>query len=603
MDSCESNWANPPATWANRGGKLLVVLTALWISYVALLPPATEYEVSVFTSRHVAARGLLYAVLVGSGALLFHSALRRSRLWMVATACALVAYAGYFGLPLTRGYVQYAGYGFDVWVHVGLIDDIANRGTISDLQYPATHLLSVSVSQLTGVEVETTTPLIAFWFKVLLVGGVFVFTRAQSRRPALAILTLLAALPIFYSQNRFTLAPWVFGLTLLPILLYAVHEHAIGNQRRAVSTFALVGGAVVIYHPISALFSFVACAVFLAAVFAGRHVRADISTPATRGVGLVFGGFAGLLGWHLYHRTVDGSIRSTALSLVERQPGGSAQTASTATEVGYTIWQLVYYFLVPNWGVLLLYLGIGGVATVYVAVRYFVQSSKATFYEGHVAVHYPVGGVIGVAFMVFDIHAGGVTRAAQYGILVSIFLVGLALWFAARRRNESKVAGVVCLLVLGLVLGGLVFSVSTGYSDNYHMTHAGSDGYDWHLETKDESVVSYGDSMGGDVYPFSYYGYAETRDRANDDMYVSSLELLAPHLGYHETETVGEWLPEDGYVLLRTEDLVWHEAHPEWRHDDLVRITEDDYDRLHQDRTANRIYTNGEVRIGKTRTP
>lgn len=603
MESRESNWADTPTAWANRGGKLLVILTALWISYVALLPPATEYELSVFTSRHVVAQALLYVILVGSGLLLFHSAVRRTRLWIVAAICAIVGYAGYFGLPLARGYVQYAGYGFDVWVHFSLIDDISQYGRITDLQYPATHLLSFSVGQLTGIEMESTTPLIAFWFKALLIGGVFVLTRAQSRQNALAVLTLLAAIPIFYSQNRFTLAPWVFGLTLLPILLYAIHEHTIGNGRRAVLVFAVVGGGVVVYHPISALFSFVACAVFLVALFVARHVRADIAVPTTRGAGLVFGGFAGLLGWHLYHRTVDGSIRSTALSLAERQPGGSAQTASAASEVGYTIWQLVYYFLIPNWGVLLVYLGIAGVATLYVALRYVVHPSETTFYEGHVAAHYPIGGVIGVSFMLFDIHAGGVTRAAQYGILVSIFLVGLALWFAARRRNESKIAGVVCLVLLGLVLGGLVLSVSTGYSDNYHMTHAGSDGYDWHLETKDETVVSYGDSMGGDVYPFSYYGYAETRERADEETHISSLELLAPHLGYHETETVGEWVPEDGYLLLRTEDLVWYEAHPEWRHDDLLRVTEDDYEHLQQDRTANRIYTNGEVRIGKTRVP
>lgn len=600
METRESNWVDTPPTWANRGGKLLVVLTALWISYVALLPPATEYELTVFTSRHVAARALLYAILVGSGVLLYHSAVQRTRLWIVAAVCALVAYAGYIGLPLTRGYVQYAGYGFDVWVHFGLIHDITEYSRLTDLQYPATHLLSVAVTYVTGIAVESTTVPLAFWFKALFVGGVFLFARVQSGRTPLAALTLLAAIPIFYAQHRFTLQPWVFGLTFLPVCLYALHEHAIGNARRAVIVFASIGAAVVVYHPITALFSFVACAVFLAVLFVAGRIQTELRTPVTRGVGLVFGGAIGVLGWHLYHRTVDGSLRSTALSLVERDPGGSAQTASAATEVNYTLWELIYYFLIPNWGVLVLYLGIGGVTTLYVAWRVVSRSSTATFYESHVAVHYPTGLAIGVAFMLFDIHAGGVNRAAQYVILVSIFLVGLALWFAATRRDESKVASVVRLVLLGLVLGGLVLSVSTGYSDNNHMTHASTDGHDWHLETKDTTVASYSGSMGRDVYPYSHYGY-EAMMNKDEGEHVSSVQQLTPHLGYHETATVREWVPDDGYLLLRTEDFVWHEAHPEWRHDDLHRITDDDYEKLQQDRTANRIYANGEVRIGKTR--
>lgn len=601
MESRKSNRVDRPNAWANRGGKLLVVLTALWISYVALLPPATEYELTVFTSRHVAAQGLLYAILVGSGALLYHSAFRRSRLWIVAASCALVAYGGYIALPLTRGYVQYAGYGFDVWVHFGLIHDITEYGQVTDLQYPATHLLSFAVTHVTGIAAESTTVPLAVWFKVLFVGGIFLFSRAQSRRPPLAALTALAAIPIFYAQHRFTLQPWVFGLTFLPVLLYVLHEHAIGNARRVVIVFASIGAAVVVYHPISALFTLVACTVFLIVLFVAGRIQTELRTPVTRGVGLVFGGVSGLLGWHLYHRTIDGSLRSTALSLVERNPGGSAQTASAAAEVNYTLWELIYYFVIPNWGALVLYLGIGGVTTVYVAWRLVSPSSVSTFYESHVAIHYPIGLGIGVAFMLIDIHAGGINRAAQYGILVSIFLVGFALWLAASRREESKIASVVCLVLLGLVLGGLVLSVSTGYSDNNHMTHASIDGHDWHLETKDTTAASYSGSMGRDVYPYSHYGY-EAMMNKDEGEHVSSVELLAPHLGYHETDTVREWVPEGGYLLLRTEDFVWHEAHPEWRHDDLARITGGDYEKLQQDRTANRIYTNGDVRIGKTRT-
>ncbi|WP_165162646.1 hypothetical protein [Natronolimnobius sp. AArcel1] len=589
--------------FASRVTKLCLVATALWLSYVALLPPAPSYEISLLEVVHPAARAVFIVVLLTSALVVVQAAITevRSRFWLASAGCSIAAYVGYFALPLAREYVVYGRFSYDVLVHLGLIDDILETGALSDLLYPATHLLSVAATFLAGMQPESTVALLGFWFKVILIGGLVLLVRSQSGEQSLALLTFVAALPIFFTSNRFSLAPWLFGLTLLPFVVYVVHRFASDNVQRTAYPFSVLAVGLILYHPISAFYAFTAAAVLL--VIIGLTDRSTTRTtratlPDLRGVGLVCSGFAGLLGWHVHHETVDGNVRSSILSLLTMEAGGGTETATRATEVNYTLEQLLFTFVIPNWGVLMLYFGLAGLATL--AIGYRLLRRQATLFENHVAVQTIFGGILAIAFLGIQLYGSSIIRAAQYLILFAIPAVAIGCWYLSEMRHRRVIASIVLVIVLASIGGAIVYSTSTAYSENTHLTAASSTGYSWHLETKDRSEPTYTD-MSRDVFAYYEYGYDEADELIRSDEYVTATPHLSPHLGYHETPTVRSWLPTDGYVVIRTEDLVWHEAEPEWRHDDLVRITGEDYDTLAQDRTANRIYSNGEVRIWQTR--
>lgn len=587
-------------TLASRATKFCLVLTCLWLSYVALLPPAPEYELSLFEAVHPGARAAFIAVLLSGALVVVQAAITevRSRYWLASAGCSIAAYAGYFALPLAREYVVYGRFSYDVLVHLGLVDDILETGALSDLLYPATHLLSVAAAFFAGMQPESTVALLGFWFKAILIGGLVLLVRSQSGEQSLALWTFVAALPIFFSSNRFSLAPWLFGLTLLPIVLYVVHRFATDDVRRAAYPFGVLAVGLILYHPISAFYAFTAAAVLLVVVELSDRSATRATLPDLRGVGLVCSGFAGLLGWHVHHGTVDGNVRSSILSLLTMEAGGGTATASRAVEVNYTLEQLLFTFVIPNWGVLVLYVGLAGLATLVVGYR--LLRRRATTVESHVAVQSVLGFVLAVAFLVIQLYGSSIIRSAQYLILFAIPAVAIGCWYLTEMRHRRVVASVVLVLLVASIGGATVYSTTTAYSENTHLTAASSTGYSWHLETKDRTNPTYTD-MSRDVFAYYEYGYAEADELIRSDEYVTAIPSLSPHLGYHETSTVRSWLPTDGYVVIRTKDLVWHDAEPEWRHDDLVRITDEDYDALTQDRTANRIYSNGEVRIWQTR--
>ncbi len=286
------------------------------------------------------------------------------------------------------------------------------------------------------------------------------------------------------------------------------------------------------------------------------------------------------------------------------EAGGGAETATRAAEVNYTLEQLLFTFVIPNWGVLFLYFALAGIATMLIGYR--LLRRRATEFDGHVAVQVALGGVLTVAFLVIQLYGSSIIRSAQYLILFAIPAVGVLLWslIETHGRHQGQRRRVVTAVVLALLVaslgGATIYSTTTAYSENTHLTAASTTGYSWHLETKDRTEPTYTD-MSRDVFAYYEYGYADADALIRSDEHVSAHTYLSPHLGYHESPTVRSWLPADGYIVIRTADLVWHEAEPEWRHDDLVRITGDDYDALAQDHTANRIYSNGEVRIWQTR--
>lgn len=619
-------------TVENRISVSIAIVTVLFVAAVAWIPPATQYEPSLVSSLPITVWLLFYVSLIGSASLIIYGAIYERPTWKWGTGLVLITYAGFFALPLARQYVVYGGLGFDSWVHFGIIKDVLASGDVSELTYPATHLLSVALVVMTDIRIETTQPVLAYWFKLLLIIGVFTCVRSLSEDHVLSLFTLAAALPIlYYSYNRLGLYPWLFGLTILPFIIQYVFDYNRMNDRRMLFPLVFCSAALVMYHPISTVFTVFAVAILLVSY---RYVPQFTAKDSVRIYGWIFviSLATGLMAWHLTQPTVEGSIRGTFESIFTGELGAGTRTADQAAETNYTLIQLLTRFIIPVWGVILLYHGLsalGSVAVSYRLVRNRVTKTdwgvvarlidripltvsiapgvpfgffrdRITEYEGTIIIQFVFGVFLGGIFMIVNIHAGGnISRAMQYSLLFAIFGVGLVLWIGFSEVESPTVSSGLTVVLVLLLLVSLAFSTGTAYKDNNHVTEATVSGYEWNLDYKDMNQVTYSDTNRNVI---SYYilGYTEVK-RAGDK--VRTEQGLSPHLGYHEESTIREGVSETGYVMIRTEDMSWYQTEPEWRHDDLEYFTENDYQRLVNDQTAHRAYDNGEVRIWKIREP
>lgn len=565
--------------------KLTVIICMLFITSFVLTPSAPEYEVSIFEGFSAITLGLGLLVVITSVSLIVTSIIYGKRYWWIAAIAIVVAYIGFYFAPLVRGYVLYTSLGTDQLSHLGMIDDILKTGYIPDDRYPATHILFSELALLTDLPLEALARFIPFWFFLVYLYSSIQLTWSLTSNKMITLCVMLTLLPILFGVHRLVIMPWLFALSIVPLLLFCVHKLSDKRGRQWFFIVLVLYASLVVYHPISMFYALVVCFGYWITL---QLLRQQISPVNSQLAWTILYGGILFVSWIVIAARAEQHLAGVIIRLTGYEPGSVAQ-ATEAAESGFTIGQIFWYFILPDLGILIIFLMLSGFAFFIIAYQQFYVRNQTTF-ETLINVQFFIGTIFAVLFMIIKIYGTAYVRIAQLMILFSPFVLGAGIHrithslTISARWKRIILSLVLIILFTGLVIGGGL----TAYENNRHLTESTTEGYGWLLENKELTKPIYADT-GRDRFAWYYIGYSDA-ERLRTQGYISSHYDLPDRLGYERNSQIDESI-NNGYLVTTTADMKRYEAEPEWRLKSIDHYEQSDIDQISSDRHAIRVYS------------
>lgn len=335
----------------NRGEKLALVVGYLALAGGVLYAygePAKGYEVSIYTATPYGFwLGIAIALLVGIVVSLYAPEGYVNLAGALLAGGAMLSIAG---LPLLRSYFYY-GSG-DGLTHLGWTKDLFN-GSMSVFGdfYPGIHTVSLFLKGVFGTTISRSLLLAVFIFVIVYLVFIPLCIRSMtSHRGAMVLggLTGLFLLPInHFGTNYMTPHPISDAILLTPVVVYLLINFVtspadVFERRLPVSAvggaFALVLGAIVLYHPQQAANLIILFITISAVQFIYRKFRPEsrIAEHTTLYAPTVFLIVAMAL-WSIGRSRFGGSVSAVLRELLSFLVGGGSFATSTQSQASSLI--------------------------------------------------------------------------------------------------------------------------------------------------------------------------------------------------------------------------------------------------------------------------
>ena len=542
------------------------------------IQPATEFETSLVGALPVIFWVLFYAITAGSILILIGAAVTGSPFWKHGLVVLLANYAFFFFLPQARGY-RFNGRGTaDALQHIGDVKAILATGALPGIWYPAEHVLMAEMTML-GIPLIVIPYVTAFLFTSLQITGIGVLVRTLSGRRGSLAAGLAAGSALIYTKFHLTNHPAVNSFMLVPVLLSFAELYRRNNDKKYLTLLLVLTISIVYFHPLTLMF--VSGVLMVTAIYSAVFSRTNIDNSRILNLRIAIIPLPLLFAWLINFGQTRNHIKQLVASQNEVTPG--AEELNRAGVVDLTPTQILEKFI-TLYGSTTIYYAIAGIFTL-ATIYYFIRRAKR--YEwGLGSTHFLVGLGIGTTFLATNLIVKGIIRANRYALLFAAVVVGIALTESIS-NNRSYITGALAILIL--LTAGL--GANAAYSPNQHMTYAEYDG---------SQYMTTHDTQGRPIYSVDTRHTMEAYVLGTNSprYYPESLQAeyaIPRQLGYNDssptaTDTFGE-----SYVVTKTHDTKQHTAQyftPQ-QQDYLFRYGQNSLDRLHNDPTANKVYTNG----------
>jgi len=575
--------------WLAAGGFGLTLALAVAL---AATPDATGYEISIYRAYPWYVWALSVSALLVGSAVVVRSAATGTAAWRYGLLLLLTVVGLLVFLPFVRGYAVFGR--ADVLSHVGFIRDVVTTGHVSDGNiYPNLHLLALTLAYVTGVAPSTALMALAGVGSLFgVVSLVALLWAALGRRQALLAAPFAVALIAVQS------VPYVFSSLLVPFVLYLFVRERRTRTRRIRAALVLALFALVIYHPITALFVVLVVAVYGVARWLHRHGVLSGTDGTIGPVGtvplsqLVVAVFAI---WYLDFGKIVERIGIVATNLAAPGGGSSIQSYSATVAQYSPALGDVFRIAALRYGPAAVLLPVGG---------YYALTFVADTLRGR-----DTGGVVRSAFVgAFALFTGlsalffvvdmlvGFGRPLVYAELFGVALAGA--WFHRLRDRLGSPAAVhavvyvavACLLVT-TVFGLYASPLTVG--ENQQVTESELAGSEWYLDHRDrqDDLAEFG------VETYRFRDAIHGRDSYGDEQVVTSdTERIPRGFGYAGNETLGASYTGDTYLILTEAGRQFYPGiYPDYR--GFWKFEPAEFDRLARDPTVSAVYDNGEYDV------
>lgn len=550
---------------------LLVIESVLFVA----IPAAESYETSVVTAFPVSFWALFYAVLLGGVLVMILSALTGESYWRHGLLLVLANYAIYFFLPVARGYKLY-GRG-DILRHLGDVQGILQTGTLPGNWYPGTHVLMSELVML-GVPLDNVRYLVAFLLTGLHIVGLGVLIRVLSGRQAGMGIGLAVATPLVYTELHLSTQPAMVSFLLLPVVA-TVMEMYRRSRRPVYLCFMMVLGTFMVYtHPLTTVFLTILIAAGAGYSLLHKQFFASKLRRLSPRLAAIFPML--LFTWIINFEQTRIELRKVLTPNQEASP--SAATIQEASGISFTVFQLASKFL-QLYGTVAIYGGTAAVSALYVLKQ--ILQGDLDYNWGLSGAQFSLGVGITAAFVLNSLIIGNIIRGSRYMLLFAVVIIGLALVNRVM-AGDKYVTGLLVLIVLATAIVG----VNAAYEPNRQVTYSEYDGNQFLLEHADGSYI-YNANTDNRMEEF-VLGDGSPRIYPEQ---MSNSQPVPRRLGYESEQSTAGGTFGESMLVTKDLDTRQHTAqyYTQEQQELLYLYGQEDVQRLGDDTTANKVYTNG----------
>lgn len=583
---------------SNRAQKGLLTAAAvgllIFVSGALLADRGGVYHPSFYAIFSNVTWGGFLVALVG-GALSLLLATERAQpfpYWKRSATIVGVSYAVFFSLPRLVGMRFWAPPRSDSFNHISDARYILEHGSIppGDM-YPMVHVLTAALESISNLPTEPLLIVIPLAISGCLILGVTTLSGRISASKQTALFTLFVTLPLVWSKYHSALFPWFAAFALVPIglLLIQISDETINNRLATVSAVIVIAAAMVPFHPMTAGV-FTICLGVFALTSKMRLPKKYVVRSSTTVAGMVI--VVALPFWYLTFVELQQKLVTIILGLFAGGTGGGATRLGAAGETAFTLQQIIVRYVILDYGVALAYVGMAAlILGICILVPWVtLRNQPWLIVAGGV---FAAGiGLAGAMLVTNLIVTAEVYRMNQLSLLGAVLILGYTLTRLGTVQN-ARLRQLGHVAVVGVVLFGLVFSPFTVYDAKQHVIESEFTGTEWFLNNRVEDVDVRALKMSHKqtTYLLGLEG-AEAIYWQNWAFRSDADHQTPRNLGYRDNQTIQDSVG-GGYVITKTRDTKWYVLEPKNRWPELNYYTDADLNRLYDDRTASKIFTNG----------
>ena len=568
----------------------------------------TGYELSIYASTPWQVWAFAMFGIVGGTAIIVHQAVTKSKsnAWTIGFSMLLLSNFIVLCLPGLRGFFL-SSYS-DAIEHVGYTVDILLTGSVigRDL-YPAVHLLTASIAEVSDIPPEAVMRYLPAFFSMLFMVGTYLLATSVFKEKGQILLAALAGTTLLFGVTQHAVYPQGFALLLTPLVLYLYFRISEETHPGLVACFIILLLLMPFAHPTPSFMLILALPIMEIArvgyyrIFKTGSLAKGFSIINT----IIF--LASLGVWFLWlsrsvvftqtilkiWQWIRGDISTITPKVIE--PFGELQMFH-----GFDLIAVVF----KMYGAQLIFLALGLIValTIVIKARHRGEEIQKPFVCSILFI------TIGLAellyFNIIRLQAVGRLVTLSFPLILTPLLVGFICYqlFSRLKFQKLRMLALAIFLLLCLTLGlsSLYRSPWTG-QPSWEVSYAEAEGVKWFIEHEDLSSHIY---LMGFHFPFFNLASFETFQARN---YYGRCEYrfhnLPEHFGYEENPSLGAIFHSDKYLII-TNRFKYTMADPALSQRMIVKpgvhypgFEPADFDRLEEDQFVDRLYSNGYMEV------
>jgi hypothetical protein len=599
--------------------KIVAIFCLILLSIALLMAwksPTTSYEPSIYTATPIFFWVVLLINLVSGISIVtlqvYNGQHFKSKLWIIGLFLIICVFISILSLWIIRGYLQYGL--ADTLTHKALTDDILTQGKFSGFNiYPISHIFLSEAVLISNQPVVELMKLIPIVFEILYLGFMYVLLKSIISSKGAVLLALVAATTILSSWGGgFT--PNMLANLYLPFVIFLLVKSTPPDTLSWKICFVIVMFLLPVFHPVPTLELLVIMITatlpqLILAIVKKRSLGSLDNVFSFRLPATLF-----LLVWAVIWFSYRGPWNQTINSIITIIRGeGTSHLSELNQQIQYA--QEFRYSVVSQffmqYGVTILYLIIA-TATFFVLYKKFAERERSNLLSlfGPMA----TTGAIILLFFGFSFFFSPL-RMITYLLLFCLIISGYGLfklidssYLFLRLRMVNLVFSLLVIIVLSAAfISGAVILYPSRFTlaPNDQVTRTVVNGARWFFDEKNLEMPNTGllvqlnrladylltpnqesAFISGEIKADLNTGLEQLRDNQGP---------MPWHFNYNVYTSLGDWYPQNSYLVITQQDrLLYEDVYPEMQ---TIRFTKEDFNRIEQDASVDKLYTNGGMDI------
>ena len=582
---------------------ILIEILLIYLLYILRVTPgASGYEASIYAAYPTTFWVIYFLIYLFSlSALLYSIFIKSDKLFL---------YPGLFNLlilnliilllPLFRSYFTVSM--GDIGAHLRYINGILSTqhfGALTTVEnpYPLTHVLSANIMLIAQTKLETVGQVTPVLYYVVYILFTYLLGRELFDNNRKSMLLLLVALvPILHGYSYYPSRTFLF---LIPMLLYVLAKNIKDDSIPSRLMVLILLIALPFIHPASSMLFILLFIVIYLVVLISRArnftLRSYQTTP------LIFltvwllwtisleGHFAG---WIRYYIDWFSNIPEQYSYFKENVAGlEAAQLTPVNTIILY----------IKKFGPMHLLFGLASTFSIY-SIYNWIKKKKYDRINIALSLICLVYVALYIISFFFTLTLLG-ARLHPYTLLISV-LVSAVFLFNLVNASKTKIIKVASLTLVTILLFSATYVATFNYYESpfnknppEHCTYMELNGMDWLLQTRNKDLEVEDQSHYQIKVAKYLWGFEEVPGENRRGLKGLGDPYTIPHhFNYDNGSLLAKYFQKNMYLFINKKtELIAANVFPEY--EDRWVFHPDDYEKLESDKSIDKMYHNGEIKI------